>query len=132
MEQALAAADLLLQAGGFSAIVLDMAGIKPEHVSRIEPSIWFRYRAAVERTQASLLLLMQYPCAKSAGELLLRFHPGTPRCNEKTVFAGMEHRLEIARQRFAPSSFHVVPLKKPSRSESIAFWQSHATWVGGR
>ena len=132
MEQALAATDLLLQAGGFSAIVLDMAGIKPEHVSRIEQSIWFRYRAAAERTQASLLLLTQHPCAKSAGELLLRFHPGTPRCNEKTVFAGMEHRLEIARRRFAPSSFQVVPLKKPSRSENVAFWQSHATWVGGR
>jgi len=50
IEQALGATDLLLQGGGFSAIVLDMAGVAPQYVARVELSIWFRYRAAVERT----------------------------------------------------------------------------------
>ena len=54
IEQALRVTDLLLQAGGFSAIVLDMAGIAPEHVSRVPLATWFRYRAAAERTQAEL------------------------------------------------------------------------------
>src|SRR5579863_10416038 len=67
--------DLLLQAGGFSAIVLDMAGIAPEHAARVPLATWFRYRAAVERTRASLLLLTQHSCAKSSAELLLRFGP---------------------------------------------------------
>lgn len=40
-EQALGAQDLLLQGGGFSAIVLDMGGVAPEYVSRVELSIWF-------------------------------------------------------------------------------------------
>ena len=52
IEQALRVTDLLLQAGGFSAIVLDMASIAPEYVSRVPLATWFRYRAAAERTQA--------------------------------------------------------------------------------
>jgi hypothetical protein len=132
LEQALSATDLLLQGGGFSAIVLDMAGIAPQHVSRIELSIWFRYRAAVEKTQASLLLLTQHPCAKSAGELLLRFHPGEARCDERTVFTGIEHRLELERRRFAPSMSNVVPLKKQLQRSNTAHWRSQSTWAGAR
>jgi hypothetical protein len=132
IEQALAATDLLLHGGGFRAIVLDMAGVAPQYVSRVELSIWFRYRAAAERTQASLLLLTQHPCAKSAGELLLRFHPGNARCDEKTVFTGIKHRLEVERRRFAGSSSNVVPLKKPSQRESFAHWSSRSTWAGAR
>ena len=132
MEQALGAADLLLQGGGFSAIVLDMAGVAPEFVSRVELSIWFRYRAAVEKTQASLLVLTQHPCAKSAGELLLRFHPGEARCDEGTVFTGIEHRLEVQRQRFAPSVSNVIPLKKQPQRSSVAHWRSQSTWAGAR
>ncbi len=132
LEQALGATDLLLQGGGFSAIVLDMAGIAPEHVSRVELSIWFRYRAAAEKTQASLLLLTQHPCAKSAGELLLRFHPGEARRDERTVFAGIEHYLEVERRRFASNVSSVVPLKKRSQRSNVAHWLSLSTWAGAR
>jgi recombination protein RecA len=129
IEQALRVTDLLLQAGGFSAIVLDMAGIAPEHVSRVPLATWFRYRAAAERTQACVLLLMQHGCAKSSGELLLMFEPGQARCDEKTVFTGIEHRMEVQRRRFAPASPNVIPLRKPPQSVSIAHWKSQA-WGG--
>ena len=76
IEQALRVTDLLLQAGGFSAIVLDMGSIAPEYASRVPLATWFRYRAAAERTQASILLLTQHACAKSSAELVLRLQPG--------------------------------------------------------
>ena len=76
IEQALKVTDLLLQAGGFGAIVLDMGSLAPEHVSRIPLATWFRYRAAAERTQASVVLLTQYPCAKSSAGLVLRLESG--------------------------------------------------------
>jgi recombination protein RecA len=132
IEQALSAADLLLQGGGFSAIVLDMGGVKPEYVSRVELSIWFRYRAALEKTQASLLLLTQHPCTKSAGELLLRFHSSEARRDERTVFTGIEHHLEVERRRFVPSVSNVVPLKKQPQRSNSAHWHSQSTWVGAR
>jgi len=130
-EQALRVTDLLLQAGGFSAIVLDMAGIAAEHVSRVPMATWFRYRAAAERTQASVLLLTQHPCAKSSGELLLRFQPCEARLDEATVFSGIEYRVEIEQQRFAAQA-NVVPLRKPPQSVNVAHWSSQTTWAGAR
>jgi recombination protein RecA len=132
IEQALSAADLLLQGGGFSAIVLDMAGVAPEYVSRVQLSIWFRYRAAAERTQVSILLLTQHPCAKSAGELLLRFRHGNARTDEATVFTGIEHCLEVERRRFAPTPTNVIPMWKPPQRESFAQWRSQSIWAGAR
>jgi recombination protein RecA len=132
IEQALRVTDLLLQAGGFSAIVLDMAGIAAEHVSRVPMATWFRYRTAAERTQASVLLLTQHPCAKSSGELLLRFQPGKARRDEVTVFTGLEHRVEIERQRFATTETNVIPLRKPPQSTRNAHWNSQTSWTGAR
>jgi recombination protein RecA len=132
IEQALRVVDLLLQAGGFSAVVLDLAGILAEHASRVPPATWFRYRAAAERIQASVLLLTQYSCAKSSSELLLRFQPGKARHDEATVFTGIEHRLETERQRFTPTKTNVIPLRKPPESASAAHWRSEATWAGPR
>jgi recombination protein RecA len=132
IEQALRVTDLLLQAGGFSAIVLDMASIAREHASRVPLATWFRYRAAAERTQASFLLLTQHPCAKSSGELLIKFLPGEACRDEATVFTGIEHRLEVVRRRFTQSPANVVPLRKPPQRANAAQWKSQTTWAGAR
>jgi recombination protein RecA len=132
IEQALRVTDLLLQAGGFSAIVLDMASIAPEHASRIPLATWFRYRAAAERTQAVFLILTQHSCAKSSGELLLRFQPGEARDNEATVFTGIKHRLQVERRRFTQKPTNVVPLRKPPQGVNAAHWKSQTTWAGAQ
>jgi len=132
IEQALRVTDLLLQAGGFGAIVFDMASIAPQHAARVPLATWFRYRAAAERTQTSFILLTQNSCAKSSVELQLRFHPGQARQDEATVFAGINHHLEIERQRFAPAPTNVVPLRKPPQSVKVAHWASQTAWTGPR
>jgi recombination protein RecA len=130
IDQALRVTDLLLQAGGFSAIVLDMGSIAPEYVSRVPLATWFRYRAAAERTQASIVLLTQHSCAKSSGELLLRFQPGRARCDEATVFTGIEHALEVVRRRFTQAPTNVLPRRKPPQSVNTASWRSRTAWAG--
>jgi hypothetical protein len=132
IEQALSVTDLILQTGGFSAIVLDMAGIAPEFVSRIELATWFRYRAAAERTQASIILLTQYPCARSSAELLMRFEPGRAPDGEATVFTGIQHRLAVERRRFSQAPTNVVPLRKPPQRANVANWHSQSSWAGTR
>jgi recombination protein RecA len=132
LEQALRATDLLLQAGGFSAIVLDLGSIAPEYASRVPLATWFRYRAAAERTQTSILLLTQHACAKSSAELVLRLQPGNALCEEKTVFTGVEYRVEVARQRFQAVSSNVIPLRKPPQRATDASWQSCTPWAGRR
>ena len=132
IEQALRVTDLLLQAGGFAAIVLDMAGVAPEYASRVPLATWFRYRAAAERTRTSLLLLTQHACAKSSSELSLRFQPGVPLREEATVFTGMEYQLEVERRRFNPQPCNLVEIRKPPKSEQIGNWRSQTTWAGAR
>lgn len=132
IEQALRVTDLVLQAGGFSAIVLDMASIAPEYASRVPLATWFRYRAAAERMQASFLLLTQHACAKSSGELLLRFQPGEPRNDETTVFTGLEHSVEVERRRFTQAATNVVSIREPPQRETGAVWRSRSSWAGPR
>lgn len=135
IEQALRATDLLLQAGGFSAIVLDMGSLAPEHVSRIPLATWFRYRAAAERTQSSVLLLTQHACSKSSAGLVLRLWNDETIPQGPTVLAGFGRHIEISRQRFAPgdeSAENVVPIRKPPQRAGIAMWRSRTTWAGHR
>jgi len=136
LDQALRAAALLLQAGGFSAIVLDLGSLTPEFAVRVPLAAWFRYRAAAERTQSSILLLAQCGCAKSSAELTLRMAPGEALREETTVFTGMAHCVEVERRRFASAEENVVPLRKPPQRVHVgahaANWQSRTAWAGVR
>lgn len=132
VEQALRSTDLLIQTGGFSAIVLDLGGIPPEVVSRIELSTWHRYRVAAEQTQSSIVLLSQYPCAKSSSELQLQLLPMENTREERTVFTGLNARVEILRQRFTETPTNVVSIRKPPQRVREACWSQRASWVGPR
>jgi recombination protein RecA len=132
LDQALRATDLLLQAGGFSAIVLDMSSIAPEFASRVPLATWFRYRAAAERTQCSFVMLTQYPCAKSSAGAVLRLEEAEPVETGITVFAGLKNHLELSRRRFEQEQSKVVPIRKSPQRESGATWQSRTAWAGGR
>lgn len=132
VEQALRSTDLLIQTGGFSAIILDLGGVPPEVVSRIELSTWHRYRVASEQTQSSIVLLSQYPCAKSSSELQLQLLPMENTREERTVFTGLNARVEILRQRFTEAPINIVSIRKPPQSVREACWSHRASWVGPR
>ena len=72
LEQVLKVTDLLLQAGGFGMVVLDLGDIPVESARRVALTSWFRFRRAVEPTTSVLLLIEQEPCAKSCASLVLR------------------------------------------------------------
>jgi len=71
LEQALRAADLLLGAGGFGAVVLDLADVPARRARRVPLSYWFRFRRAVENTPTVLMLIDEEACAQSAASLVL-------------------------------------------------------------
>ena len=132
IEQALRVTDLLLQAVGFSAIVVDMASLAPEFALRVPLATWFRYRAAAEHSETSLLLLTQRACAKSSAGLVLQMQTALPLQKEETVFTGVQHGVEVTRERFQPAPAKVVPLRKPPQRESAAHWQCETTWAAQR
>ncbi len=69
--QALKATDLLLQAGGFGLIVLDLGDIPITAARRIPLTTWFRFRRAVENTSTAFIVLEQHPHAKSCATLVM-------------------------------------------------------------
>jgi recombination protein RecA len=137
LEQALRVTDLLLQAGGFSCIVLDMGSLNAEYALRVPLATWFRFRAAAERLQSNVLLLTQHACSRNSAGLVLRLEPGSVVAPDSTIFTGLEHRAELGRQRFPQSPGNVFPLRptagrdrKQPQSVPTAQWQGRTLWAG--
>lgn len=71
VDHALRAADLVIQAGGFGVIALDLAEASPAALARIPPTAWFRFRRAIESTPTILAVVSSRPLAKSCSALLV-------------------------------------------------------------
>lgn len=74
-ERSLQAADLLVQAGGFGVIVLDLADLAVRLARRIPLVAWFRLRRAIENTPTILLVLSREPQVKQCASVLLELRP---------------------------------------------------------
>jgi len=123
LDQALRAADLVLQAGGFGAVVFDMGAVAPEHALRVPLASWFRFRQAAERTQSTFLLLSQTSCAKSCSAVQLKLDRVRTRQEGGKVLSGLQFQAELVRDRGAV-------WKKPAAS--VAAWGQAAPWVSER
>jgi recombination protein RecA len=128
LEQGLRVTDLLLQTGGFTCIVMDMGSLNAEYASRVPLATWFRFRAAAERLQSNVLLLTQFACSKNSAGVVLRLDPGSMFSDDSSIFSGLEHRADLARQRFPQDN--VFPLRKQPQSVQTAQWQARTVWAG--
>jgi len=81
-EHALRAADLLIHAGGFGVVALDLAEVAPAALNRIPPTAWFRFRRAVESAPTILAVIADQPLAKSCSAMTVKLPP------RRAVFTG--------------------------------------------
>lgn len=87
-EHALKATDLLLQAGGFGLVVMDLGDIAPQTARRISLASWYRLRRAVENTPTALVVIEQAPYARPCAMLALECSrtgirwSGAPGCSQ--------------------------------------------------
>jgi hypothetical protein len=127
LEQALRATDLLLQTGGFAAIVLDMSDVLPQHTMRIPLATWYRFRLAAEHARSALLFLTQSPCASSCTALALRCDAAQPKpfseYGETSMFEQQQYQLVRERNRNEGSPFQQ---KKPVCRVG---WTAKTQWV---
>jgi hypothetical protein len=72
IEQALRATDLLIQAGGFGLVAVDLSDVPAKTVRGVPLNAWFRFRRAVEETSTILMVLEQEANAKTCASLVLR------------------------------------------------------------
>jgi recombination protein RecA len=136
IEQALRATDLLIQAGGFGLVAVDLGDVPPQTVRYVPLHAWFRFRRAVEDTPTILMLVEQESNAKTCASLVLRLD-AKPACWSETVetqrqntsgsFArllkGFQVCTEVVRSRLqleiAPSSVDRFGGKKTSEEATI-------------
>jgi recombination protein RecA len=124
LDQALRATDLMLQVGGFAAIVLDLGDVDPQHGNRIPLATWFRFRQAADRTRCCLLLLGKISYAQSSGALVLQCTPVRELTSGETVLRGFSYETHRKRERFATFS---TGARKPPAS----IWSVGAVWERG-
>lgn len=126
LEQALKATDLLLQTGGFAAVVLDMSDVLPQHTTRIPLGTWYRFRLAAEQARTALVFLTQSPCARSCAALALHCEPAQiepfSSQGETPLFQRQRYQLLRERNRNEGSPY---PQKKPPQSVN---WQAETPW----
>ena len=77
-QHALKSADLLIQAGGFGLVVLDMADTPDAIARRIPLASWFRLRHAAERTDAVLVAVERQINARSCSTLQIEMRLKKP------------------------------------------------------
>jgi hypothetical protein len=70
-EHALKAADLLVRAGGFSLVVLDLSGVPVRITNRIPMATWFRLRHDAERRSTAILVTAENSNTGSCANLQL-------------------------------------------------------------
>lgn len=121
LDQAIRATDLLLQAGGFTAIVLDLAEESIEHGRRIPLATWFRFRQAADRTRCSLVVLGRAPYAQSSAALVLECLPDRVDAANQNVIRGFSYNAQRRRERS-------TPLFSLSRKPPVSTWSAPAPW----
>src|SRR6266852_5828426 len=102
-EHALKATDLLLQAGGFGLVVMDLGDIAPGTARRISLASWYRLRRAIENTPTALIVIELAPNARACSTLALEFArnriqwSGAPGCSQlfRSVAFNVERRKPL-------------------------------------
>jgi hypothetical protein len=121
LDQAIRATDLLLQAGGFAAIVLDLADEAIEYGQRIPLATWFRFRQAADRTRCSMIVLGKAAYAQSSASVVIECQPDNIDVASGTVIRNFIYSARRGRVRFSP-------LTNIARKPPASTWTTPANW----
>jgi len=99
LENAFKATDLLLHAGGFGLVVLDLADVAGKDARRIIPSWWYRFRRTVENRPTSIVVMSEEPCTRSCAALTLglKATPAWSQANAESNVVPIRKQLSVNR-----------------------------------
>jgi len=134
LDRALRATDLLLNAGGFRIIVLDIGDVRCEQVRRIPLASWYRYRLQAEKSQALFLVLTQSMCANSCASVVLHCKEAKEQWQYATenqdgwlLLTGFEYSVSAERKRTSREKAHLFGRKPVSAAETL--WKRTTSWA---
>ena len=130
IDQALRAMDLLIQAGGFGMVAVDLSDIPTRMVRQVPLNAWFRFRRAVEDTPTILLMLEQESHAKTCASLVMRLEAGAAQwavASEKSQFypfakllRGFSVHSNLVRSRIQMPEQRVIDIRRGGQPKIAA------------
>jgi protein ImuA len=114
-DTAAKAADLVLGAGGFDLIALDLGDARP----RLPTAGWIRFKHGAEKQGTTVLVSVPARAAGSCAAAVVELAPGAPRfvADGAPLFAGVDAR--VTKERGAHE--HAAPESEEARCASLAF-----------
>jgi len=128
VEQALRAADLLLQSSGFGMVAIDLAGVPLKMARRIPLTTWFRFRRTVENTPTILLVIGEQSCAQSCASLSLKLN------SRRSSVVGRQRKPVLSSQFSVLSKTPLFPNRDDAdfpHDDNFAAKPSHAELLTG-
>ncbi|MCU1243898.1 MAG: RecA domain protein [Candidatus Acidoferrum typicum] len=129
IDQALRAMDLLIQAGGFGMVAVDLSDVPTRTVRQVPLNAWFRFRRAVEDTPTILLMIEQESNAKTCASLVLRLEMGEARwaaASESSNFypfakllRGFSVRSDLVRSRIQVPEQQVIDIRVRAQPKTV-------------
>jgi hypothetical protein len=108
LDRGVKALNIVLQAGGFGLVVLDLGEVAPQAIKRLPYTTWLRLQRVIEGSDTACVLVGSEPIARSAGGVtVLLGRPDSPIPNPQS------HHIHarVVRSRAIESDHHVrVPL----------------------
>lgn len=74
LEHAFKATDLLLHAGGFGLVILDIGDVPGKDARRVISSWWYRFRRTVENRPTAIVVVSEEACTRSCASLTLELN----------------------------------------------------------
>ena len=98
LDRALKALNLVLQAGGFGVVAIDLADVPASTLTQIPFTTWMRVQRVIEGSDTACLLLTPEPLARSAGGLTMALSGRTTWAGASTRgrrLAGIDVRVRV-------------------------------------
>jgi RecA DNA recombination protein len=95
LEHAFKSTDLLLHAGGFGLVILDLGDVAGKDARRIISSWWYRFRRTVEDRPTVLAVISEEACTRSCAALTLEL-TGAPEWSGNLL---RQNAIKVNRQR---------------------------------
>lgn len=110
LDRGVKALNIVLQAGGFGLVVLDVGEIAAQTIKRLPYTTWLRLHRVIERSETACVLIAGDPITRSAGGVTIQLAAGQTRGPQRSSCAGVAC-ARVIRARKVESDQHVrVPL----------------------
>jgi len=108
LDRAVKALNIVLQAGGFGLVVLDLAEVAPQTIKRLPYTTWLRLHRVIEGSETACVLIGSEPITRSSGGVSVQLNG--PKAKSRKPEAGYID-ARVVRSRARETDHHVrVPL----------------------